>query len=77
MKFYFNYFGKWGDFMNKPNRNKSAKYQTVEQVMSDINLCRGTVVKIAKDAGAYLHIGRAVRIDVKRFFYYVENEYKE
>lgn len=45
--------------------------------MSDINLCRGTVVKIAKDAGAYLHIGRAVRIDVKRFFYYVENEYKE
>ena len=77
MKFYFNYFGKWGDFMNKPNRNKSAKYQTVNQVMSDINLCRGMVVKIAKDADAYIHIGRAVRIDAKRFFDYVDSEFKE
>ena len=45
--------------------------------MSDINLCRGMVVKIAKDAGAYIHIGRAVRIDAKRFFDYVDSEFKD
>ena len=63
--------------MNKPNRNKDAKYRTVNQMMSDTNLCRGTVVKLATEAGAYIHIGRAVRIDAAKFFDYVEKEYIE
>ena len=63
--------------MNKPKRNNDAKYRTVNQIMSDTNLCRGTVVKLATDAGAYMHIGRAVRIDADRFFDYVERKYRD
>ncbi len=63
--------------MNKPVRNDLARLRTVEQVAADANLCRNTVVRIAKEADAYLHIGRSVRIDNKKFFDYVIREYKE
>ena len=66
-----------GDFMHVPKRNDEAKYRTVDQIMSEINLCRGTVVKIAKDAGAYFRIVRSVRIDADRFFDYVEKKYRD
>lgn len=70
-------FDKGGDFMHKPDRNKDAKYRTVDQMMSYTNLCRGTIVKLATEARAYIHIGRAVRIDAAKFFDYVEKEYME
>ena len=63
--------------MNRPIRNNEAKYKTVDQIIADVNLCRNTVVRIAKDAGAYIHIGRAVRIESDKFFDYVAREYTE
>ena len=63
--------------MNKPVRNKMAKYRTVTQIMSDVNLCRGTVVRLAKEAGAYIHVGRSVRIDADKFLGYIEDEYTQ
>ena len=63
--------------MNKPNRNSNARYRTVDQVIQEANLCRNTVVNLAKEAGAYIHIGRAVRVDIARFFDYVGDSYSE
>ena len=63
--------------MNKPVRHPEGRFRTVEMVMADVNLCRHWVVRIAKDAGAYIHIGRAVRIDTEKFFDYFTREYRE
>ena len=61
--------------MRRPIRHANAKYRTVDQMVEATNLCRGTVVRLAKEARAYLTIGRAVRIDSDRFFEHVEKEY--
>ena len=63
--------------MNKPDRNPEGKYLTVDQVMKQTNLCRGTVVRIAKEADSIRRIGRAVRINTDRFFTYFDKEYKD
>ena len=63
--------------MHMPKRNEAAKFRTVDQIMSEMNLCRGTVVKIAKDAGAYMRIGRNVRIEAECFFSYVERNFMQ
>ena len=63
--------------MQKPNRNAAARYKTVPQMMNETNLCRATVVRLAKEAGAYICVGRAVRVDSEKFFEYVGKEYRE
>ncbi len=61
--------------MQQPNRNAAARYRTIKQMMLDTNLCRATVVRLAKEAGAYIAVGRAIRIDSEKFFRYVSDEY--
>ena len=63
--------------MNRPKRNDNAKYLTVPQMIEKTNLCRSMVVRLAREAGAYLSFGRAVRIDAEKFFLYTEKEYTE
>lgn len=63
--------------MNKPDRNPEGRYLTVEQVMNQTNLCRSTVVRIAKEADSIRRIGRAVRINADRFFTFFDKEYKD
>ena len=63
--------------MQRPNRNATARYRTVKQMMDDTNFCRSTVVRLAKEAGAYISVGRTIRIDSEKFFAYVGNEYGE
>lgn len=62
--------------MNKPVRHEQALYRTIDQIMSETNLCRGTVMKIAEDADAVLRIGRAVRINAEKFYKYFELIYR-
>ncbi len=62
--------------MMKPNRNPDAKYLTVRQMMEQTNLSRNLLVRLAKEADAYLSFGKAVRIDSGRFFEYVRSEYR-
>ncbi|SEQ71859.1 hypothetical protein SAMN02910369_02316 [Lachnospiraceae bacterium NE2001] len=61
--------------MNKPVRSDEALYKTVDQLMRETNLCRGNVMKIASESDSILRIGRAVRINVKKFYDYLEMEY--
>ena len=61
--------------MNKPVRSDEALYKTVDQIMRETNLCRGNVMKIASESDSILKIGRAVRINVKKFYDYLEMEY--
>lgn len=61
--------------MNKPVRSDEALYKTVDQIMRETNLCRGNVMKIASESDSILRIGRAVRINVKKFYDYLEMEY--
>ncbi len=63
--------------MKQPTRSTRAKYWTVQQVMDDTNLCRDMVVRLAKEAKAYLSFGRAVRIDTEKLYEYIECEYRE
>ena len=53
-----------------------AKYRTVDSIIKEVNLCRGRVMEIAKDAGAIVRIGRAVRINSDVFFDYFEDKFK-
>ena len=62
--------------MNKPVRHEQALYRTIDQIMRETNLCRGTVVKIAEDADSVLRIGRAVRINAEKFYKYFELIYR-
>ncbi|SNU04656.1 hypothetical protein SAMN06297422_101199 [Lachnospiraceae bacterium] len=62
--------------MNKPDRNDKARYLTVPQIMSETNLCRGNVLRLAEEADALIRIGRAVRVNAERFYRYIEIEYK-
>ena len=63
--------------MNRPTRHDDARYLTVPQMIEKTNLCRSLVVRLAREAGAYLSFGRAVRIDAEKFFLYTEKEYTE
>lgn len=62
--------------VNKPVRYDFAKYRTVDSIIKEVNLCRGRVMEIAKDAGAIVRIGRAVRINSDVFFDYFEAKFK-
>lgn len=53
--------------MHTPKRNKDARFTTIEMEQQDCNLSRGNVMKIAKEAGALIKIGRVYRIDDEIF----------
>lgn len=61
--------------MNKPNRSSDALYKTIDQVMQETNLCRKTVRTLAEEAGAIIKIGRSLRINVKKLYEHIDNNY--
>lgn len=61
--------------MNKPKRNSESILKTVDQMKAETNYCRSAVVRIAKDAGAYIRYGRTIRINAIRFYEYLEKVY--
>lgn len=63
--------------MPAPNRNEEAEFLTVSMTMQKLNLCRASVVKLAKEAGALFRFGNSQRIDYKRLNEYFRKEYKE
>ena len=63
--------------MPVPHRNEKAKFLTVPMVMRELNLCRASTVKLAKESGALLRYGNAQRIDWDRLNNYFTRKYTE
>ncbi len=63
--------------MKKPIRNEDARFVTPEMAKNRYNLCRKTVIAIAKEANAIIKYGRTVRIDTKKFDEYFTSQYGE
>lgn len=63
--------------MNKPLRNDGARFVTPEMAKGRYNLCRKNIIKLAKESGALVKYGRAVRIDVEKMDAYLIDEYAE
>ena len=53
----------------------NCEWSTTLQLCEETNLCRDTVMKLAKEANAIIKIGRSVRIIRKKFFAYSEKKY--
>ena len=48
------------------------KFLSVQDSMSRYGLCRNTINKLADEAGARVHVGRRVLIDVEKLDAYLE-----
>lgn len=65
------------EIMNKlKNKNPKGKLLTYQQMAEDSNLGIHTVVKLAKEAGAIIKIGRTVRVDRDVFYDYTTSVYR-
>lgn len=63
--------------MNKSKvRNLQGELLTYRQVAEKSNLGINTVMKLAKESGALLKIGRASRIDGAVFYQYIVSKYQ-
>lgn len=61
--------------MNKLQENKDAKFRSVKGIMQETNMCRGTVMQVAKEAGAIIRFcSRGIRIDTDLFFAHLRKE---
>lgn len=49
--------------MIKTKQNNISRYKAVKEACEYYSLCRNTLVKVAIDAGAFIKIGKAARID--------------
>lgn len=64
--------------MQKPvNRNVDARFITVQMAMEHFNLCRSSVMKLAKEAGGLIKAYGVVRIDVEKCDNYLVSQYTE
>lgn len=63
--------------MAAPNRNENAEFWTVSMAMKEMNLCRASIVKLAKEAGALYRYGNAQRINMQKMKEYFLKEYLE
>lgn len=62
--------------MNKPqNRNPKGELLTYKQVAEKSNLGINVVMKLAKESGALLKIGRSARVDWAVFYQYITSKY--
>ena len=52
--------------LTTPTNAANPAWITVDQARSRYNLSRGSVMKIAEEAGAIIRIGRAIRINVSK-----------
>ena len=66
--------------MNKPSYNelfetlnkvRTTKYISTEQAKVRYQLCYNSLAKIAKEAGAFIKIGRSARIDTEKLDAYL------
>lgn len=63
--------------MPAPNRNENAEFLTVTMAMKELNMCRASTVKLAKEAGALRRYGNSQRIDWKRLKEHFNSAHKE
>ncbi len=70
-------FWKGGLAMPAPSRNENAEFITVKMAMQNLNLCRTSTVKLAKEANALLRFGNAQRIDWNKLSKYFKEKYIE
>jgi len=63
--------------MNKSNRrNFHGELLTYQQTAEKSNLGINTVMRLAKESGALLKIGRAARVDWAVFYQYIVSSYQ-
>lgn len=63
--------------MNVSQMNtENAQFLTVEQAKERYQLCRNTIVEIAKEADAFFKIKHSVRIDAAKMDSYFRQKYK-
>ena len=53
--------------MNKSNYGKAEKLGTIDEARDRYHLCRKTLIKYAKEYGAFVRFGRLARIDFEIF----------
>ena len=64
-------------FMNKlKNRNYNGELVTYQQIAELSNLGLNTVMRLARESGALVKIGRISRVNQKIFFEYVTSVYQ-
>lgn len=59
------------------NRNEDGRLLTYEQTAKRSNLGRCTIMRLAREAGALVKIGRTARVDWDTFYNYVMNVYRD
>ena len=63
--------------MNKSkNRNSSGELLTYQQTAEKSNIGINTVMKLARESGALIKIGRIARVDWNVFYNYVTSAYQ-
>lgn len=53
--------------MKKSNYNDPNKLGTIDEARDRYHLCRKTIIKYAKEYGAFVRFGRLARIDFEIF----------
>ncbi len=70
-------YTKKGKTMNKPkSRNFKGELLTYQQVAEKSNIGINTVMKLARESGALIKIGRIARVDWNVFYNYVTSVYQ-
>lgn len=59
------------------NRDEDGRLLTYEQTAKRSNLGRCTIMRLAREAGALVKIGRTARVDWDTFYNYVMNVYRD
>lgn len=63
--------------MNKSkNRNSKGELLTYQQTAENSNMGINTVMKLARESGALIKIGRIARVDWKVFYNYITSVYQ-
>lgn len=66
-----------GKLMNKlKNRNSKGELLTYQQTAEKSNMGINTVMKLARESGALIKIGRIARVDWNVFYNYITSVYQ-
>lgn len=57
------------------NRNINGELLTCQQAAERSNIGKNTTMRLAREAGAIIKIGRITRIDWNTFYSYIKNVY--
>lgn len=61
--------------MQEPKRNNNAIFVTMQDAMAEMNMCRKSVDKLSREAGALVKYGRVVRVNMPKLIEYVTDVY--